>query len=246
LIYLCADYSEINDRLLFNCDIADGIFVIPPTMHQLLQKRYPEKRLILWPQPVTSTFNSPLDENQNVKLDKILLEIPQPRLIYAGQGLDRLDNKIYQFIANRFPTCSFISFGGTEFLRKGNLFVIPSVSKQEMLYIISQCQVGFMPYDISDPHNLHCVPLKLFDYFSAGLPVVSAKLLNITQYKELVFLCETCEEFEAAIEESISEEVGSEARNRRKSVYYSHSTRTTSEEFKTCLNQFVKASESNA
>ena len=246
LIYLCADYSEINDLLLSNCDIADGIFVIPPTMYQLLQQRYPEKSLILWPQPVTSIFNSPLARNQKVKLDQILEEIPQPRLIYAGLGVDRLNSEIYQSIPSRFPSCSFISFGGTELQRQKNLFEIPSVSKQEMLYIISQCQVGFMPYQISDPHNLHCVPLKLFDYFSAGLPVVSSKLLNISQYKDLLFLCETFEEFECAIQKSLCEEISSEAREKRKAVYSFHSTLKRSNEFKSCIDQFVKGSKLNA
>ena len=246
LIYLCADYSEINDHLIFNCNLADGIFVIPPTMYQLLQQRYPEKSLILWPQPVTSTFNSPLKGNQKVELDKILEKIPQPRLIYAGLGLDRLNSGIYQSIPARFPSCSFISFGGTKFKRKKNIFEIPSVSKQEMLYIISQCQVGFMPYDISDPHNLHCVPLKLFDYFSAGLPVVSSKLLNIYKYKKLLFLCETLDEFECAIQKSLCEEISSEAREKRKAVYSFHSTLKRSNEFKSCIDQFVKGSKLNA
>ena len=65
LIYLCADYSELNERLLLNCHIADIIFVIPPSMHEILQEQFPKKRIVLWPQPVTSAFHSPLDENCN-------------------------------------------------------------------------------------------------------------------------------------------------------------------------------------
>lgn len=240
LIYLCADYSELNERLLLNCHIADVIFVIPPSMYEILQEQFPKKRIVLWPQPVTSAFNSPLDENKKAKIDKTLSPIPEPRLIYAGQGNDRLDNKIYQSIARRFSSCSLISFGGNNIRQEGNLFVIPPVSKQEVLYIISQCQVGFMPYDISDPHNLHCVPLKLLDYFAVGLPVVSSKLINITQYKELLYLCETLEDFKTAIEKSLIEEVNSDLREKRKEVYFSHSTKKTSRRFKNIIAQLVK------
>ena len=240
LIYLCADYSELNERLLLNCHIADIIFVIPPSMHEILQEHFPKKRIVLWPQPVTSAFHSPLDENQKVKIDLALSEIPEPRLIYAGQGIDRLDNNIYQSISRRFSSCSLISFGGNYIRRVGNLFVIPPVSKQEMLYIISQCQVGFMPYNISDPHNLHCVPLKLLDYFSVGLPVVSSKLINITQYKELLHLCETLDDFESGIEKSLVEEIDSDWREKRKEVYFSHSTKKTSDRFKDLIVQLVK------
>ena len=109
-----------------------------------------------------------------------------------------------------------------------------------MLYIISQCQVGFMPYDISDPHNLHCVPLKLFDYFSAGLPVVSSKLINITNYKELLFLCETFDEFESGIKKSLLEKIDSELRTKRKDVYLSHSTKETSDRFRNLIVQLFK------
>ena len=68
LIFLCADYSRLNERLKVNCDIADVIFVVPKSMHQLLLNQYPEKKIVLWPQPVTSTFNSPLKRNQKVKI----------------------------------------------------------------------------------------------------------------------------------------------------------------------------------
>ncbi len=97
-----------------------------------------------------------------------------------------------------------------------------------------------MPYDITDPHNLHCVPLKLFDYFSAGLPVVSSKLLNISQYKELLFICETAEEFESGIEKSLKEGVESDACEKRKMIYQSHSTRKTSDTFKKCINELLR------
>ena len=242
LIYLCADYSDQNERLLLNCDIADVIFVIPPSMKQLLGKQYPKKRIVQWPQPVTSIFHSPLDENKKFKFNKILSEIPKPRLIYAGQGIDRLDKKIYHCIAQRFSSCSLISFGGNKIHRNGNLFVIPPVSKQEMLYIISKCQVGIMPYDISDPHNLHCVPLKLFDYFSAGLPVVSSKLLNISQYKDVLFLCDTIEEFVSGIEKSLREGNESDNCNKRKMIYQSHSTRKTCDKFDRCIKELLRNS----
>ena len=237
LIFLCADYSRLDERLKLNCNIADGIFVIPKSMYQVLLNQYPEKKLVVWPQPVTSKFNSSLQGDQKAKIDEILLNIPQPRIIYAGIGLARLNRKIFRGMMDRFPSCSFITFGGEEFLKEQNHFVIPAISKQEMLYFISQCNVGFMPYEISDPHNLHCVPLKLFDYFSAGLPVVSSKLLNISQYKELLFLCETAEEFESAIEKSLKERIESEACEKRKTVYQSHSTNKTSDAFERCIKE---------
>ena len=46
---------------------------------EILQEQFPKKRIVLWPQPVTSAFNSPLDENKKVKIDKTLSPIPEPR-----------------------------------------------------------------------------------------------------------------------------------------------------------------------
>ena len=239
LVFLCEDYSEINDRLISNCKIADCILVIPKTMLSILKKVYPEKRIVLWPQP-TSCQNIEIlkQENKNL-LDKLLENIPEPRIIYSGYGLNRLNREVYMKCASHFKNYSFLSFGDKTTDSRNNMYIIPPVSKPEMLYIISKCQIGFMPYDISDPHNKHCVPLKLFDYFSIGIPVVSSKLININHMNDIIYLCGTCEEFICAIDSSLKESRVSSNRQRRKQIYKYHNTKERSNDLKLLIDQLL-------
>lgn len=240
LIYLCADYAKLDKNFLQNCELADCIFIIPNSMHDTLNNRFSDKKLILWPQPVSSLTTKNLTSKQTNKLNEILSKIPKPRLIYAGQGKERLNSIIYNKVASSFPKLSLISFGSKKFHRRSNVFELKSISKEEMLYFISQCQVGFMPYDISDPHNFHCVPLKLFDYFSVGIPVVSSKLINLKEYDDLLYMCNSEREFESAIIKSLQESNSTESRTKRKQVYRYHSSLERSNQFETIVYDLLR------
>ena len=74
-----------------------------------------------------------------------------------------------------------------------------------MLFFLSHCQVGFLPYDLSKSHNLHCVPLKLLECMCAGLPAVITKLKNIDDFHPFVYLAETEKELLRALETALSE-----------------------------------------
>ena len=46
--------------------------------------------------------------------------------------------------------------------------------------------IGFMPYDLSIPKNLYCAPLKLFDYWERGMPVVGTPIVYLRDYPNAV------------------------------------------------------------
>ena len=98
-------------------------------MYQLLLNQYPEKKLVVWPQPVTSKFNSSLQDDQKAKIDEILLNIPEPRLIYAGLGLARLNRKIFRCMMNRFP--SFHSSAWWRGIDNKQTIAIPAISNKK-------------------------------------------------------------------------------------------------------------------
>lgn len=239
LVFLCEDYAETNERLTSNCEIADCILVIPQTMVSILKKMYPNKRIVLWPQPTSCHNIESLNQEKKTLLDNLLEKIPEPRIIYSGYGLDRLNREIYMKCVSHFENYSFLSFGNKIPDVPKNMYIIPPVSKCEMLYIISKCQMGFMPYDIGNTHNKHCVPLKLFDYFSTGLPVVSSKLININHMHDIIYFCETNEEFIRAIYSSLNDSRESENRQRRKQIYNYHNTKERSNDLKILIDQLL-------
>ena len=81
-----------------------------------------------------------------------------------------------------------------------------------------------MPYDCSDDKNLHCFPLKLFDYFNAGTPVVSTPVLSLRDYSDVVYFGETARELAEAVGEALSEPRSSPMRLRRQEIARAHTT----------------------
>lgn len=239
LIYLCEDYSNLNERLISNCKIADCILVIPNSMIEVIQKNFPQKKIILWPQPVTNISQDDISQEDKRMINDLLSKIPKPRIIYSGHGLDRVDKNIFIKVSQYFENFSFIYFGEESNINADNVFRLPSFTKHQMKYIISKSNIGFMPYDITNSHNFHCVPLKLFDYFSEGLPVVSSVLLNVRQYDHLIYMCQSVDEFYHAIEKAVSESIFSKNRTKRKEIFDYHSTHSRSEDFDNILLELL-------
>ena len=130
LIYLCADYSEIDARFKASAKIADKILVIPKTMLEPIEKVFPGKSF-LWPQPTSARK---LPDTKIDYVEQLLSRIPKPRIIYAGTIQDRVNQSLYQRVAERMPTASFVSVEKKFSKKSKNIFHIPWLQKEEMLY----------------------------------------------------------------------------------------------------------------
>jgi hypothetical protein len=80
-----------------------------------------------------------------------------------------------------------------------------------------------MLYDCAIPKNLHCVPLKLFDYFARGMPVVSTPIAFLKEYQELVYVGSTAAELSSAISAALLEPIESAKRASRIALAEEHS-----------------------
>jgi len=121
------------------------------------------------------------------------------------------------------PEWHFVTFGKTNGLSLSNGHVVPWQSHSELSTILDGLDVGFMPYDCSDPKNLHCVPLKLFDYFARGIPVVSTPIVYLRQFEDLVYLGTTPRELGDKISEALAEPLQSPKRAKRQAIARKHS-----------------------
>ena len=239
-IYLCEDYSPANERLYSNFQLANSIFVIPYSMFDVLSKINNQKEIIVWPQPVANFDPYKSSQFSRQKINDLIKKIPKPRIIYSGRGLDRIDLKMFERLCSLFPNYSFITCGHKYNSRNGNHFKVKTLDKNEIFLLSSKCQVGFMPYDISNLHNYHCVPLKLFEYFALGLPVVCPRLINITEYENLLYMCESENDFIKAIENATKEDGGLDVQQKRKEVYEYHCTRFRAQDFKSRIYNLVQ------
>ena len=100
-----------------------------------------------------------------------------------------------------------------------------------------------MPYDRSHPKNLHCVPLKIFDYFALGMPVVSTPIVAVREYADLVYLGATPNEFAEAISFALKEPIDSPKRAKRMTVARDHSIDSLAPMLETML---INAAESHS
>jgi hypothetical protein len=241
LIFLCADYSEIDDRFNASAKIADKILVIPKSMIGPIEKVFPGKS-ILWPQPTSSQM---VQKTNKDRVEQLLLKIPKPRIIYAGSLTGRVDQVMYGRIAENMPTLSFVSVGDDFSQKSKNIFQIPWLKKNDMLFFLSQCQVGFLPYDLSNLHNLHCVPLKLLDCMSIGLPVVITKLKNIDDFHPFVYLAETEKELLRALETALSEKKDAEIRINRKKRAEMHQTENLVQKLDLLIEKLIVKNDHN-
>ena len=68
------------------------------------------------------------------------------------------------------------------------------VSKEEIPSFIDYFDIGIIPYDISQEYNQYCFPMKLFEYFYLGKPVVATPIEELKRFPKFVKIGATAEE----------------------------------------------------
>lgn len=216
LIHICMDYPEPYQYELIK--LSDKTFVIPKTVFRDLRTRYGEK--ILW---MPQSIHLPEPVSQSSGLAE-MAAVPRPRLGYLGPLYGRVDLNLMQHVLEQRPDWHFVCFGGSELLPFPNVHSLPWLSPEKVADAASSLDAGIMPYDLSDPKNLHCMPLKIFDYFWAGIPVVSTRVLSLSDFEDLIYFGDTPPELIRAVEAALAEPSTSAKRAKRQAVAREHST----------------------
>jgi hypothetical protein len=221
LIHICMDYPEPWQYELIS--ISDRTLVIPNSVFHKLKARFGEK-IEQIPQsihlPYAATHSSAADSESCE-----VASIPHPRLGYLGPVFGRLNIPLIRSVLNSHPEWQFLCFGVTNELKSlPNVHSLPWQKPRELSGYVASFDVGLMPYDCFTEKNLHCSPLKLFDYFFAGLPVVSTPVIPLWEFRDLIYFGDTAEEFSCAIRRALEESPQSPLRQKRVEVAHGHST----------------------
>ncbi len=140
-----------------------------------------------------------------------LREIAQPVVGYVGAIYNWLDYDLIAMLARELPDVSFVfvgpidSAGRTDpvrnlpnlhFLGRKPYELIPSCINQ-----FAVCLIPFAPGTLSQTTN----PVKVFEYFALGKPVVSTPLFELNQYRDrdLLLMPESRDGFVAAVREAL-------------------------------------------
>jgi len=220
LVHICMDYPEPYQHELI--EVSDRTVVIPKHVFSELRSRYGEK--IQWIPQSIHLPAAPLPANGSPSEPADIARIPRPRLGYLGPVFARLDLPLLRDVLAKNPDMHFVYFGDPDGTLPPNAHAMGWHRPDELPLYVESLDAGLMPYDCSAKKNLYCSPLKLYDYFLRGLAVVSTPILEISEFKDLVYVGATAEELSAAIAHALEEPPDSPKRALRMAVARAHST----------------------
>jgi glycosyltransferase involved in cell wall biosynthesis len=221
--YVTDEYSQFSyvdgaevaagDRAL--CARADVIFA---TAQSLVDRRRPQN-------PEThlarhgvdhALFARALKDSTAVPPD--LAALPGPVIGFYGAIQDWLDLDLIEHLARRHPEWSIALIGQT-LTDVNRLRALPNVhflGRKPHTELPAYCKglaVGLIPHKVCElTRNMN--PIKLREYLSAGLPVVSVPLPEVQAYSDLCGIASDYEAFERCVAEAIRDD-SPEARRAR-------------------------------
>lgn len=117
---------------------------------------------------------------------------------YVGSISDRFDFDLLDTVARALPKTQFMLCGPIEnnvfgaqgsacdrlvqLLRNTNVLWSGSVSKEEIPRVLSSFDCGIIPYRTDLDFNTYSFPMKVMEYFAAGLPVITLDIRALRQY----------------------------------------------------------------
>jgi len=108
--------------------------------------------------------------------------IPEPRAVYVGSMEEWFDFELMDHLAATLPDLSFVLIGPDEKARarltaRKNLYILGRRPQDSIPAYLKNAQVGFIPFDSKNRAELvnHINPIKLYEDFACGLPVVSSE-----------------------------------------------------------------------
>lgn len=138
--------------------------------------------------------------------------IRRPIVVYAGYMDAWFDYALLNELVAALPDVSFALIGGgshahARFTPAPNLHLLGPRPFSRLPEYLRAADVGIIPFDVNGHptlvHSIH--PLKLYEYFAAGLPVVATRWRELERLHSPARLCGSAAEFSSAIERSLAE-----------------------------------------
>jgi hypothetical protein len=140
------------------------------------------------------------------KIPKEYKHIPMPRAVYVGAIDEWFDFELVEKSARANPGISIVLIGGDKLAKKylpqlSNLYLLGRKMRDELPAYLQHAQAGIIPFDVEGyPDLLHPVrPLKMLEYFSAGIPCLSATWNELESMQSPAYLAQSEEDFIQAL-----------------------------------------------
>jgi hypothetical protein len=151
------------------------------------------------------------------KYRKYFEKIPTPRIGFIGHLAYRIDYDLLMKICRNLPFVSFV-FTDTplhfeyddvisQYSKKlnklktlSNVYLIPPfMNRSALKTILPQIDICMIPYNTAYDFNKYCYPMKLFEYFYMGKPVISTPIEELRRYPKFVKIGKNSTEWEQHI-----------------------------------------------
>lgn len=160
--------------------------------------------------------------SQHIKSIKKKKKSKKITIGYVGGINHRLDFKILLPLIKNNPKWNFEFWGPkqksqtedkiyntwehiSEINKLPNVSFEKTLNKKKLIQVINSFDVCLIPYDISQEFNLYCHPMKVFEYFYLGKPVITTPIQELTanSFKDLLFTATSASGFEKHIHQII-------------------------------------------
>ena len=130
---------------------------------------------------------------------------------YYGAIAEWFDIDLLEAIAKKFSDAYILLIGNdtcgasNKLKRFPNVHFTGEVSYQELPYYLHSFDVCLLPFKIL-PLTLATNPVKIYEYMSAGKPIVAVDLPEIQQFNNLVYCAKNTDQFLKMIESALSKQ----------------------------------------
>jgi len=141
-------------------------------------------------------------------------QMPKPIIGFVG-ALDtyKVDFELIEFLSDQRPEWSFVFIGDMqggadgkkEVPQKQNIYYLGRKKYKNLPEYVAHFDVCIIPYKIND-YTRHVFPIKLYEFLSAGKPIVATELPSIQKLQDIIIIAKSYEAFLLGIEEAIQQD----------------------------------------
>jgi len=214
-IYDCVDYNENfeEEKALINC--VDYFFVNSLALKNL-HKNNKKKPIYINSQG----FYQP--EDKNIVKFKLNKKKKKAIIGYVGGVNCRLDYQLLNQLIKKHPEYLFVFYGPEQKnpkldkkyqtqkwikkIKKYENTLFDKGNDRNYIYgLIKKFDIAIVPYNIDLAFNKYCYPMKIFEYFYLGKPVISTSILELKlkKFNKFIKIADNVEEWETAIKQLI-------------------------------------------
>ena len=200
-----ANLARVREKYLRECDLV-------LTVNDSLTKRARDVADNVYTIRNATDFDSMNRADQPATpVAESIKRIPKPIIGYMGYlNSDRLDLELIEFIVRAKPQWQFVFIGphshkdplGSEIPAMDNVHILPAVPYDRLPTYLKGFDVCVIPNRINE-HTRGNDPIKLFDYLATGRPIVSTATAGTEQFRDVIAIAGSAEEFLALVEDAL-------------------------------------------